>query len=56
VLVVVAVGVVMWIQRGHGTVTGRRHRRAEAVVVVAVVAGTVVVARTRRHVDYDVVV
>ena len=54
VLVMVAVGVVMRIHRGHGTV--RRHRRAETVVVVAVGAGTAVVARTRRHIDHDVVV
>ena len=48
---VVAVGVVMRIHRGHGTVAGRRHRRAEAVVVVAVDARTVVVADARRHRD-----
>ena len=41
----------MWIHRGHGTVAGRRHRRAEAVVVVAVDARTVVVADARRHRD-----
>jgi hypothetical protein len=56
VFVVIAVGVVMRIHRRHVTMSGRRHRRAETVVVVAVVARTVVVARTRRHVDYDVVV
>jgi hypothetical protein len=55
VAVVVAVGVVMRIHRGH-VVAGRRHRRTEAVVVVAVVAGATVVARARRHVDHDVVV
>ena len=48
---VVAVGVVMRIHRGQGTVAGRRHRRAEAVVVVAVDARAVVVADARRHRD-----
>ena len=51
VVVVVAVGVVMRIHRGQGTVAGRRHRRAEAVVVVAVDARAVVVADARRHRD-----
>ena len=53
VVVVVGIGVVVWIHRGHVVMRSswRRHRRTVAVVVVAVVTGTVVVARTRRHVD-----
>ena len=34
------------------TVAGRRHRRAETIVVVAVGAGAVIVARARADVDY----
>ncbi|KWW26295.1 MAG: hypothetical protein F082_116 [bacterium F082] len=48
---VVAVGVVDRVHRGHG-VTVRRHRRAESVVVVAVGARTVVVAHTWSDVDH----
>jgi hypothetical protein len=55
VLVVEAVGVVFRVHGRHG-VTGRRHRRTEAVVVEAVVAGAAVVGRTGRHRDHDVVV
>lgn len=53
VVVVVAVGVVHRIHRGRHarTVAGRRHRRTEAVVVVAVGARTVVVADARRRRD-----
>ena len=53
VVVVVAVGVVMRIHRGgHArTVSRRRHRRAIAIVVVAVGARTVVVADARRYRD-----
>jgi hypothetical protein len=50
IVVVVAVGVVMRVHR-VGLMTGRRHRRTETVVVVAVVARTVVVARARAYVD-----
>lgn len=48
VVVVITVGVVHRIHR-TGFVAGGRHRRAEAIVVVAVAAGTVVVADARRH-------
>ena len=50
---VVAVGVVHRIHRGRHarTVACGRHRRTEAVVVVAVGARTVVVADARRHRD-----
>ena len=55
VAVVVAVGVVLRIHRGRRrhsrAVTGRRHRRAIAIVVVAVGTRTVVVADARRHRD-----
>ena len=60
VAVVIAVGVVVWIHRRHvmrawiRAVAWRRrrwHHRAIAVVVVAVVAGTVIVARTRTYSD-----
>ena len=49
----VAVGVMHRIHRGRHsrTVARRRHRRTEAVVVVAVGAGTVIVAHTRSHGD-----
>jgi hypothetical protein len=50
VVVVITVGVVHRIHRA-GFVTCGRHRRAEAVVVVAVAARTVVVADARRHRD-----
>ena len=56
VAVVVAVGVVVRVHRGRRravarAVAGRRHRRAIAVIVEAVVAGAVVDCRARRHVD-----
>jgi hypothetical protein len=53
VVVMVVIGVVLRIHRGRhsGAVTRRRHRGTEAVVVVAVGAGAVVVANARRHRD-----
>jgi hypothetical protein len=50
---VIAVCVVLWIhRRRHSrTVARRRHRRTVAIVVVAVDARAVIVARTRRHRD-----
>ena len=50
IVVVVAVGVVHRVHRTR-LVTWRRHGRTESVVVVAVVARTVVVARARPDVD-----
>lgn len=55
VVVMITIGVVHRIHR-TGFVAGRRHRRTEAVIVVAVAAGAVVVADARRHRnDYPVV-
>ena len=51
VAVVIAVGVVMRIHRGKGTVARRRHRRTITVVVEAIGTRTVVVADTRRYCD-----
>ena len=51
VVVVIAVGVVMRIHRGKGTVARRRHRRTITVVVEAIGTRTVVVADTRRYCD-----
>ena len=51
VVVVIAVGVVMRIHRGKGTVARRRHRRTITVVVEAIGIRTVVVADTRRYCD-----
>ena len=50
----VAVGVVHRVHRGRHsrTVAGRRHRRTEAIVVVAVGAGAMVVADARSDVDH----
>ena len=48
---VIAVGVVMRIHRGKGTMARRRHRRTITVVVEAIGARTVVVADTRRYRD-----
>ena len=55
VAVVIAIGVVLRIHRRQVVrvmTAWRRHRRAEAVVVVAVSARTVVVARTRTNPDH----
>ena len=58
IVVVIAIGVVVRIHRWQimrvmAVVAARRwHRRTEAVVVVAVVAGTVVVAQTRTDLDH----
>lgn len=52
VAVVIAVGVVMRIHRRHVTMSGRRHRRAETVVVVAVVTGAVVIAHSRPDMNH----
>ena len=54
VLVVIAVGVVLRVHRRRRdirTVIGRRHRRAESVVVEAVGAWTLVVGDARRYRD-----
>ena len=51
VAVVIAVGVVMRIHRGKGTMARRRHRRTITVVVEAIGTRTVVVADTRRYCD-----
>ena len=50
----IAVGVVHRVHRGRrhsGAVTGRRHRRTEAVVVEAIVAGAAVVAHPWAYID-----
>lgn len=50
VVVMVAVGVVLRVHRTR-LVAGRRHRRTESVVIVAVVARTVVVSRAGTYVN-----
>ena len=52
--VVIAIGVVVWIHRRHVvrmTWSRRRHRGTIAIIVVAVFARTVIVARTRSDMD-----
>ena len=52
--VVISISVVVWIHRRHVvrmTWSRRRHRRTIAVVIVAVLAWTVIVAWTRSDID-----